>query len=109
MLIEDEQLLERFSLVLFYRKVRQCVYGIFFDLFLKKKKDDKFDFISLLVKEWCVYGGRRLNDLDCVESMVLDWDVFFVDKLWFSKGVIVDSNRLKVFLFCMMSNILSMI
>ena len=108
MSIEDEQLPERLPSALLYRKVRQCVYGILFDLSSKKKKDDKFDPTSLSVKEWCVYGGRRLNDPDCVEPMALDWDVPPVDKLWFSKGATADSNRLKAFLSCMMSNTPSM-
>ena len=108
MSIEDEQLPERLPSALLYRKVRQCVYGILFDLSSKKKKDDKFDPTSLSVKEWCVYGGRRLNDPDLVEPMALDWDVPPVDKLWFSKGATADSNRLKAFLSCMMSNTPSM-
>ena len=108
MSIEDEQLPERLPSTLLYRKVRQCVYGIVFDLSSKKKKDDKFDPTSLSVKEWCVYGGRRLNDPDLVEPMALDWDVPPVDKLWFSKGATADSNRLKAFLSCMMSNTPSM-
>lgn len=107
MSIEDEHLPERLPLALLYRKVRQSVYGILFDL-AAKKKDDKFDASSLAVKEWCVYGGRRLNDPDLVEPVVLDWDVPPVDKLWFSKGATADSNRLKAFLSCMMSNTPSM-
>lgn len=107
MSIEDEHLPERLPSALLYRNVRQSVYGILFDL-AAKKKDDKFDVNSLAVKEWCVYGGRRLNDPDLVEPVALDWDVPPVDKLWFSKGAIADSNRLKAFLSCMMSNTPSM-
>lgn len=80
-----------------------------FDLLVKKKKDVKFNVSFLVVKEWCVYGGRRLDDFDVVELIVFDWEVLLVDKFWFSKGVIVDNNRLKVFLFCMKSDIFSMI
>jgi len=74
-----------------------------FDLSSKKKKDDKFDPTSLSSKEWCVYGGRRLNDPALVEPMALDWDVPPVGKLWFSKDATADSNILKAFLSCMMS------
>ena len=83
--IEDEHLPERLPSALLYRKVRQCVYGILFDLSSTKKKDDKFDLTSMSGKEWCVYGVRRLNDPGLVEPMALDWDVPPVDKLWFSK------------------------
>lgn len=106
--IEDEQLPDRLPSALLFRKVRQRVYGILFDLSAKKKKDDKFDVSSLAVKEWCVYGGRRLDDPDIVEPIALDWEVPSVDKLWFNKGVTADNNRLKAFLSCMMSDIPSM-
>ena len=68
------------------------VYGILFDL-SSKTKVDKFDPTSLSVKEWCVYGGRRLNDPDQVEPMALDWDVPPVDKLLFSNGATADSKQ----------------
>ena len=106
--VEDEHLPDRLPSALLYRKVRQQVYGILFDLASKQKKDDQFDVSSLAVKEWCVYGGRRLNDPDLVEPVKLDWEVPAVDKLWFSKGATADSNRLKAFLSCMMSDTPSM-
>jgi len=108
MSIEDEHLPERLPSALLYRKVRQCVYGILFDVAAKQKKDEKLDASSLAVKEWCVYGGRRLDDPDLVEPVQLDWEVPPVDKLWFSKGATADSNRLKAFLSCMMSDTPSM-
>ena len=88
--------------------ITMYVCGILFDLSSKKNKVDKFDPTSLSVKDWCVYGGRRLNDPDFVEPMALDWDVPPVDKLLVSKGATADSNRLKAFLSCMMSNAPSM-
>lgn len=105
--IEDEHLPDRLPSALLYRKVRERVYGILFDL-ATREKDDQFDISSLAVKEWCVYGGRRLNDPDLVEPVKLDWEVPPVDKLWFSKGAVADNNRLKAFLSCMMSDTPSM-
>ena len=106
--IEEEHLPDRLPSALLFRKVRQRVYGILFDLSVKKKKDDSFDVSSLAVKELCVYGGRRLDDPDIVEPIALDWEVPPVDKLWFNKGVTADNNRLKAFLSCMMSDTPSM-
>ena len=79
-----------------------CLWYSLAILSSKKKKDDKFDPTSLSRKEWCVYGGRRLNDPALVEPVALNWDVPPVDKLWFSKDATADSNRLKAFLSCMM-------
>ena len=108
MSIEDEHLPERLPSALLYRKVRQQVYGILFDLAPKLKNDSKFDVSSFAVKEWCVYGGRRLNDPDVVEPVKLNWDVPPVEKLWFNKGSAADNNRLKAFLSCMNSDTPSM-
>lgn len=108
MSIEEEHLPERLPSALLYRKVRQQVYGILFDLAPKMKNDSKFDVSSLAVKEWCVYGGRQLNDPDIVEPVKLNWDVPPVEKLWFNKGSAADNNRLKAFLSCMNSDTPSM-
>ena len=105
--IEDEHLPDRMPSALLFRKVRQRVYGILFDL-ATKKKDGKLNASSLAVKEWCVYGGRRLDDPDIVEPVALEWEVPPVEKLWFSKGATADNNRLKAFLSCMMSDTPSM-
>lgn len=109
--LEDEHSKTRLVTPLLYRPIRQRVYGILFD----KKAYDKSCQPGKstrdpppVVKEWCVYGGRKLDQPDLVEPVSLGWDIPLIKQLWFGTQQIDNKNRLKAFLSCMQSDTPSM-
>ena len=109
--LEDEHSKTRPVTALLYRPIRQHVYGILFD----KKAYDKSCQPGKtardpppVVKEWCVYGGKKLDQPDLVEPVSLEWDIPQLKHLWFGTQQIDNKNRLKAFLSCMQSDTPSM-
>lgn len=107
--LEDENTKSRSSTALLFRSVRQRVYGILLD---KKLYDsagaEQPRTPPPSIREWCIYGGKKLEKPDMVEPVSLKWDVPACKQLWLGTQTSDNSNRLKAFLSCMLSDSPSM-
>ncbi|CAB4032588.1 Hypothetical predicted protein [Paramuricea clavata] len=107
--LEDENSKGRASTALLYRSIRQRVYGILLD---KKLYDsagaEQPRTPPPSIREWCIYGGKKLEKPDMVEPLSLKWDVPGCKQLWLGTQPSDNTNRLKAFLSCMLSDSPSM-
>ncbi|XP_032217699.1 constitutive coactivator of PPAR-gamma-like protein 1 [Nematostella vectensis] len=103
--LEDENNTDILPTPLLYRPIRQKVYGLLFDKKAYDKKQGTMPHDAPpIVKEWCVYAGKKLNKPDLVEGTIMQWDVPELHPLWFGKEPSDDQNRMKAFLTCMQSD-----
>lgn len=101
--LEDEHNTDNQPTPLLYRPIRQHVYGILFDKKAYDTKEGEHD-PPPVVKEWCVYRGKKLEEPDLVEAVSMKWSIPELKKLWFGAEATDNLNRMKAFLTCMMSD-----
>lgn len=103
--LEDENAKSRTPTALLYRSIRQRIYGILLD---KKLYDsagaEQPRTPPPSIREWCIYGGKKLEKPDMVEPLSLNWDVPPCRQLWLGTQPSDNNNRLKAFLSCMLSD-----
>ncbi|XP_076168865.1 constitutive coactivator of PPAR-gamma-like protein 1 homolog [Ptiloglossa arizonensis] len=112
-LLEDEYHREFPSIHLIYRRVRQMVYAILFNLHHRmylaaksKEKGDseKIEVPDVTIKEWIWSKSNPYQFPEVVKAEQIGWGVPTIQRLWFGTGIDDKRRRLRGFLTCMRSD-----